>query len=330
LTTTIAPSSGAGVLFTQQGVGTSPGYSALDLRRSEIVGPVQEGVYAAGDFMVTQRGAGANMSVDIAAASGAFAAVQGDSVTGQGLYVVGPHSAVINEVIAAADPTNPRVDIVILEVQDNVHDASGGNLARTRVVTGTPTAGATLTNRLGVATVPGSALLLADVLVGAAAGSITNTVIRDRRKWARGAFVRLTKAGTSPTTASTTQTPIDTTNLQARVECSGLPVRVTFNAFASNATAPNGVGTGFQVDGAQVDSTTDLMEMISPVAGQAFSVAYSYVVNPAAGSHLFTATFRSTVGATTATLFATNAFPAIMTVEELVRQNTANNTTTSG
>jgi hypothetical protein len=87
------------------------------------------------------------------------------------LYPVPPHSAVINETITAAHASLPRVDAVILELQDNTHDASGGNLARTRVVAGTATAGATLDNARdgshGGATIPSNALHLADILVGA-------------------------------------------------------------------------------------------------------------------------------------------------------------------
>jgi hypothetical protein len=58
---------------------------------------------------------------------------------------VPPHSAVINETIAAADATNPRNDLVVLEIKDTQHDASGSNLAQTRVVTGTPNVSATQT-----------------------------------------------------------------------------------------------------------------------------------------------------------------------------------------
>jgi hypothetical protein len=327
VTTTITPTSGAGVLFTQQGVGTSPGYSALDLRRSEIIGPVQEGVYGQFDFAVNQRGAGANMSVDIAA--GGFAAIQGDSVAAQGLYITGA-GPTINEAIAAADPTNPRIDIVIVEVLDNVHDASGGNLARTRVITGTPTAGATLNNRSGVAALPGSALLLGDVLVGAAAGSITNAVIRDRRKWARGAYARIVHTGGNKTTTNTTLTEADTTNLKPRIECSGNPVKLTFSGFANHSVGAVAVIHGWFLDGAAIDSvSTGMSASVHPTAAAGVGFMSRYVAVPAAGSHQFSPAYAG-AGAGTSTLTAAAAQPLVLTVEELVRQNVANNTTTSG
>lgn len=179
MTTTITPSLGHGILDTQAGIGTTPGYDAIDRRRSFHGFQRGEGVWTYPSWLVVQRGAGANMSVDIGMDESAL--VRGDAVTLQGLYTVAPHSATINEAITTSDPTNPRVDRVILELQDNTHDASGQNRAQTRVVAGTPSAGATLDNLTGAAAVPSSAMLLADVLVGAGVTSITNANIRDRR-----------------------------------------------------------------------------------------------------------------------------------------------------
>jgi hypothetical protein len=187
MATTITPSIGQGALFTQAGAGASPGYGAIDLRRAGVGAVGQEGCMDTHSYEVTQRSAGVNLSVDIAATTadalgtGVAAYIQGDTVSAQGLYSVPPHNAVINETISAANASNPRIDRVILEIQDNTHDASGANLIRTRVVTGTATAGATLDNLSNAAAVPSSALLLADVLVPANATSINNSNIRDRR-----------------------------------------------------------------------------------------------------------------------------------------------------
>lgn len=328
MTTTIAPSSGAGVLFTQQGVGTTPGYSALDLRRSEA-GSVQEGVYGLGasaqDFMAQQRIAGANMQVEITMPAGGMAAVQGDTVNGQGLYDVPVHSANILETIGTADPTNPRVDQIILEVQDNVLDASGGNQARTRVVAGTPTGGTNLTTRAGAAALPGSALLLADVLVGAAVGSITNSVIRDRRKFARGAYKTAVRASTSLSTASTTTVALDTATFAARLECSGVPLRCVLSGDHTNTSATQGNTFFLQVDAAAQASRTDVLATAS-ATGQ--PIHFEYVFTPAAGSHLFDWNWLTTAG--TAGAVATAAVPLLVSYEELIRQNVANNTVTSG
>jgi hypothetical protein len=284
---------------------------------------------ACADFMVTQRAAGANMSVDVNMPAGGFAYVQGDTINGQGLYTVPVHSSNINEVIAGSDPTNPRVDQIILEIQDNVLDASAGNDARTRVVQGTPTGGATLANRSGAAALPGSALLLADVLVGAAVTSVGNAVVRDRRKWARGAFLRIVRTAGNYTTTSGSLVEIDATNLKPRIECSGAPLRVSLLGYAFSSGG-NLIGCGLFLDGAGVDSTTNITNVNTTAANEALPIGYAYVTTPAAGSHLLSPTYTDTTGLNTVTLNATAASPLVFVVEELVRQNAVNNTVTSG
>jgi hypothetical protein len=205
MTTDIAPSGADGLLFTQGGVGASPGYQAIDLRRVNAL-PISEGIEAGGAYLVSQRGLGANMSVDIAA-NVAAVVVQGD-YPAQSRYVVAPHSTVINEAIGAADPTNPRVDQIILEVLDNVYDGSGLSKARTRVLPGTPTSGATLANRTGATALPLSAMRLADVLVPAASSSVVTANIADRRPKTRGkAIISATETLTAPTSYALATTP---------------------------------------------------------------------------------------------------------------------------
>jgi hypothetical protein len=327
MTTTVVPSIGQGAVFTQQGPGASPGYAAIDVRRSDSVG-LQEGVYAASDFMAQQRVAGANMQVEIAMPVGGGAMVQGDSVNGQALYFVPVASGNYLETIATADATNPRIDQVILEIQDNIHDASGGNLARTRILTGTPTAGATLTNRTGAAALPGSALLLADVLVDAAVGSIVNAKIRDRRKWARGALSMVYIASSNYTTTAVTvaQVDVDATNLQPRIECSGVPVRVTFAGQCSHSVANTNIMLNCLMDNA---TPHDLEYIPCSVASGAHGFATNWQYLPAAGSHRFKPQYSGAAAGTT-TLYSGATRPLVFTVEEIVRQNAPNNALTSG
>ncbi|MEK6252802.1 MAG: hypothetical protein AABM43_12910, partial [Actinomycetota bacterium] len=81
-----------------------------------------------------------------------------------------------NVTIAAADPSNPRVDRVVVRVRDAfLGDVT--NEIDIFVVAGTPTGGATLTNCTGAGAVPGSSLLIANVLVDAAASSIVTAKI---------------------------------------------------------------------------------------------------------------------------------------------------------
>lgn len=328
MTTTITPSLGAAPLFTQQGTGASPGYAAVDLRRHISAASLQEGVYAATDFEVVQRAAGANLSVDIGgamAAGGSFALVQGDTINGQGLYIVAAHSATINEAIAAADATNPRVDQVVLEIQDNVHDASGGNLARVRVLTGTATAGATLDNRTGAAALPGSALLLADVHVPALDTTISNSQIRDRRKWARGAHCAAQYTGATLSTASASLVQMNSAFLK-RVECSGAPLGIRFHGILQNGTAGTTVSLSIYQDGVAAFETF----ASSPSGSGYFIAAPEATITPAAGSHRFDVYWATAAGTAFAYAGAGAIRPLELSIEELVRQNTANNATTSG
>lgn len=182
-TATISPTLGSAPVTLQAG-----NYSAIDDRRFWSTG-VREGVLAGGSYRVIQRASGANMTVDVTSSVGAGAVVQGDSVTAQGSYMVPPTAADVNVDIAAADATNPRNDLVVLEVKDDQHDASALNLARVRVITGTPNGSAGANDAPGsngTPALPSSCLLLAVVRVTAGATSVTTAMINDRRPWAGG------------------------------------------------------------------------------------------------------------------------------------------------
>lgn len=324
---TIAPSLGHSLVTAQ---GMAGGYDAIDDRSFWQVG-LQEGAVGAGDFKVVERGAGANMTVDVACNTG-FAVVQGDTVTNQGLYVVRPHTAVANLDIATAHATNPRVDSVVVQVDDDEHDAGGNTRARVMVLTGTATGGATLDNRTGAPALPNSALLLADVLVPATDTTISNTQIRDRRKWARGAYRMIKRvtnaaAGNNYTTTSLTTVEIDATNLKPRVECSGAPIRVTLIGRAQHGTDQQAVIFSIWMDGAQADDSSTGFSA-SGAAGQFSGVLAQVEFTPSAGSHRFSPAW--VVGAGTATLLAQATVAVRFIVEELVRDNTANDITTSG
>lgn len=331
MATTITPAVGTGAAFTQQGPGQSPGYSAIDLRRAGTLA-LQEGVYGADDFEVVERAAGANLSVDITMPAGGFALVQGDSVAGQGLYTVPVHSATVNESIAAADVSNPRVDSVILEVLDNVHDASGLNQARVRVLTGTPTSGATLDNRSGAPTLPGNALLLADVHVPASDTTIANSQIRDRRKWARGAcFNVVFTSGTLLATSSTILAQLNSA-LSRRIELSGVDVEWEFSCTIVNTAAVGG-DLGPWVEGAAYAAADGGgKRLYNPVAAGATgsATARHLLRSIAAGSHLLSVAGNSGSASGTVTFSGDTVRPAQFTVREVVRQGSANNATTTG
>lgn len=77
----------------------------------------------------------------------------------------------------AAHGTHPRIDRVVAQVQDNLVDASGENRGMLRVVAGTATSGATLSNLTGAAAVPDGCEHLAYVLVPAGSTTVTTANI---------------------------------------------------------------------------------------------------------------------------------------------------------
>lgn len=126
------------------------------------------GVCAAGDFAVSQS-ATPGMSVDIAAGR---AIVNGTTVNGA--FTVRNDAAITNLAITAADPSNPRIDRVVVEVRPG----SPNDDWRVRVVTGTPAGSPS------APAVPDNSLSLATVTVAALASSITNANITSVRTYA--------------------------------------------------------------------------------------------------------------------------------------------------
>lgn len=148
-------------------------YAAKRDRRVNQALIMQEGIVQAGDFKVSQRGAGANMSVDVAAGE---SWVDGDAAVDQGFYHV-VNDATVNVAIANNASGNPRIDTIILKVNDSADAGSGTDIPALEVVQGTPTAAATLANLNGIAALPATALRLAYVLVANGAVKIENAQI---------------------------------------------------------------------------------------------------------------------------------------------------------
>lgn len=133
------------------------------------------GVISAGDLKVTQRAAGTNPSVDIAAG---VCAIPGTDAVGQGTYLCS-NTAVVNLSIGAAPSAgNIRLDLVIAEVRDADVNAGANNDWQLRVVAGTPASTPTEPS------LPVSAIPLALVTVASGTAAITNAMIANRRTFA--------------------------------------------------------------------------------------------------------------------------------------------------
>jgi hypothetical protein len=286
--------------MTQGGIGATPGYDAIDLRRMiQAASSSQSGVFDATGWKVTEASAGANMTVLVDANAG-IARVDGTSVTHQGPYIVAPHSADITLDVATAHATNPRIDMVVLQVRDHTHDASGSNDARVRILSGTATGGATLDNRTGAPALPANSIRLADVLVPAADTTISNSQIRDRRPWAYGARFSFTRTTTNyQTTEAATPIAIDSTNLSPRIECSGRPIVAEAYGIVTHSLSTGRILVGLAVDGTVVRSNS------FPVADTGFgALALKFDYTPAAGSHVLEWRWRAATSAGTVQIVA--------------------------
>lgn len=319
---TIAPTLGHPLLFTQGGVGATPGYDAIDLRRMmEASSSGQEGVFDATGWRVRENTLGPNMTVQVDVNVG-LARVKGDSVTFQSDYIVAPHSGVATLDITAAHSTNPRVDMVVLQVRDNTHDALGQNDVRVMILTGTPTAGATIDNLNGQVSLPANALRLADVHVPATDTTIANAQIRDRRKWAKGAFRVIERSSGNYNTTSASLAAVDATNLSPRIECSGVPMRIALLADVMHSAVNGRVLVEVFVDGAQVG-----LQRTS--GGRAATYGTTGVLDteytPSAGSHVFQPRF-ALAEAGTATLVAAASSKLYYVLQEIVCPNADNGT----
>jgi hypothetical protein len=147
-------------------------YSAtLDRQLADAIFGAQ-GVVTIADLKVAQRGAGANMSVDVAAGK---LVVLGTDNAGQGKYLCFS-DAITNVAIATAPGTGlSRIDLIVAQVRDA--DQNGGAFNDWII-----TSVAGVANASPVApTAPASSQVLARVAVGANVTSIVNANITDFR-----------------------------------------------------------------------------------------------------------------------------------------------------
>lgn len=124
------------------------------------------GIIGSGDFPVTQNGT-PNMSVNVGPG---FAIVGGTNNTPvQGAYNT-YNDAAVNVVVPASNPTNPRIDLICLTIQDAYYSGAS-NTAIFQDIAGTPAASP------GVPATPANSIVLAHIYVGANASTITNSAI---------------------------------------------------------------------------------------------------------------------------------------------------------
>ena len=118
------------------------------------------GIVNSTDLQITQNGT-ANMSVNV---SSGWAAIVGTTQTNMGTYMA-YNDATTNLTITAANLSNPRIDLVVVTVNDAYYTGTLNNVSF-QVIAGTPAASPT------VPATPANSLALGQIAVGAGVTSI--------------------------------------------------------------------------------------------------------------------------------------------------------------
>lgn len=152
------------------------GDAAIPYTAQQIRGLIQavvplQGVTSANDLLVSQRAAGANMSVDIAAGQ---AAIRGTNIALQGTYLV-RSTSIVNVPVGTAHATLRRIDLVVARVYDRQADGGASYSWTIEVIPGI--AG----DFNGPPSTPFTSVALAEITVPAASASIVAANITDKR-----------------------------------------------------------------------------------------------------------------------------------------------------
>lgn len=306
---------------------------------------VAEGVFPGVGAMAVSPGSG--LAVQVAAGYccvAAASAVQGGYVfgamTSQGLT------------LAAADPTNPRIDLVTAQVTDTGTSASSCSL---NIVTGTAAFSPSPPS------IPSTAIVLAAVLVGAGVASLTTANITDERAYvtAPGGILPISSAAAAPaappwqlfynvsagalvtgsgvagvvsplpvlpwapvisqvaTTMSDSGSPGTLTTITtASITTGGEDIEVYYKWPGwTVSTAPLLVTVQVSLDGTVMDQTV-LFPASSTLASCGGSARWfssaAASTTPSAGSHTVTFAFRSASGSATTTLAASGTALAVL------------------
>jgi hypothetical protein len=145
-------------------------YSAR-VTRQLLTDIATEGVVDGASFAVTERAAGANMSVDVAAGR---AYISGTDQSNQGLYLCITEQTV-NVIVEPADPSLGRIDLVVAQVRDPNAGGIAGDDWQFTVLEGTPDASPVAPS------LPASSIPLAEIAVGAGVTSILDVDLTDLR-----------------------------------------------------------------------------------------------------------------------------------------------------
>lgn len=137
---------------------------------------LEEGVISG--FAVSERGAGANMSVDVASGKALIEITNANLNPSKTYLVYFDSDATENIVVTAADATNPRKDRLVLRVDVSQNpDEAAENIAVIEILAGTPEGSPTAPAE------PSNAITLAIIDIPASDTTIANSQITDSRTY---------------------------------------------------------------------------------------------------------------------------------------------------
>jgi len=187
------------------------------------------GIINSTDLQITQNGT-ANMSVNV---SSGWAAIVGTTQANMGTYMA-YNDASTNLAITAANASNPRIDLVVITVNDAYYTGTLNNVSF-QVIAGTPAASPT------VPATPANSLALGQIAVGAGVTSILTANITNTATQA-----------TSSIGLSTTGT-YTVANLTATTALAGGTVSATTSLSSAGTITQTGTGSVGQLPDAILD-----------------------------------------------------------------------------
>lgn len=267
--------------------------------------PNTGGIVQAGDYAVTQTGT-PSMGVSVGAGriwvpGTNVSNISGQTWSTQGQYFI-ENDAPYTATVATSDPTNPRIDVVYVAMQDSQYSGTSDGPV-IAVATGTPAAGATYPTNAPA--LPANALTLAWINVTANATSIDNAHITQIQTQCTEPFGHCGATGSTSLTSSVgviavTAAQVLRGGMTYNNSNQGLVVPIQ-GLYRVNATARFTGGTGSNVVMELYQNSnvpTGLSVRVNKGVGTDTTGSTSGVISLNAGDHVYMVAYTGAGGGT--------------------------------